>query len=305
MVVDVLQELEGRIDYDELVVASGDSDFAPLLRCVRTNGRRTMIVSAGHSAYEYRKIAHSHLPFEKLIDLIKDDTPAAIPVDRVTTAAIDEVELSGLVLLEIETRLKQADKPLCLIALEKDDKFARFNTDGTWNGYGAIAGFVGGTIKQVGATHLLVEGGYVRYRKEHEKSLPPHLSVVEGRDIIFDAMKIARLPIVNQEDWTCVLETIAEYAVERNSGNFPDDIASRDGRGWLRDRLMERNVHLSRTTIENIVTEMRGLKEWHATKDGINKMRNALFVSMLYWFGQQKINLAHDDEKQLMKWLGA
>ena len=47
IVIDVLQSLSQTTRYDEFIIASSDSDFTPLLQCLRANDRRTMIIFSG------------------------------------------------------------------------------------------------------------------------------------------------------------------------------------------------------------------------------------------------------------------
>jgi len=304
IVVDVLQNLEGRIAYDELVMAAGDSDFVPLLRCVRTNGRRTMIVSAGPTADAYRNIAHSYLPSDELIDLIRDGMPLSIPAARAVTAAGDGGEVSGLVLSEMEKRMKQSGEPLLLASLGNDEEFARFNTDGRWNGYGAMTGFLRATIQQNGATHLVVEDGWVWNREIHQRPHPTHLSAqhgVEGRDgIVLNATRIAYLPRVDQENWPRVIETFAEYA-----DNFADgQLNVTHCTTWVRDRLVEQNVHVGRATVTATFNAMTYGGVSLSDRPSKNEMRKAIFQNTISAFERQSIVLSDDEEEQLRQWLG-
>ena len=45
IVIDILQSLSRPTRYDEFIIASSDSDFTPLLQCLRANGHRTIILS--------------------------------------------------------------------------------------------------------------------------------------------------------------------------------------------------------------------------------------------------------------------
>ena len=304
IVVDVLQNLEGRVAYDELVLAAGDSDFVPLLRCVRANGRRTMIISAGPTADAYSTIAHSYLPSDELIDLIRGDMPLSKPAARAATTAGEGKKVSGQVLSEIERRLKLSGEPLLLGSLGHDEEFARFNKDGRWNGHGAMTGFLRAAIQQRGATHLVVEDGWVWNSAIHQRPHPTHLSApprVERQDgIVLNAMRIAYLPRVDQENWGRVLEAFTEYAA-----NFADDqLNVTHCTRWVRDRLVEQNVLVSRTAVS---------ATFHAiTLGGVNlndqpsqdEMRKAIFQNTLNGFERQSIVLSDDEEKQLRQWLG-
>lgn len=59
-------------EFDIAVLASGDSDFEPVVEYLRSIKKRAIIVSArGHVARELVKRAHMYLPLEKLREEIK------------------------------------------------------------------------------------------------------------------------------------------------------------------------------------------------------------------------------------------
>lgn len=61
-------------DYDVAVLASGDSDFEPVLEHLRNIKKKTIVVSArGHIARELIKCADEYLPLEKIKSEVKKE----------------------------------------------------------------------------------------------------------------------------------------------------------------------------------------------------------------------------------------
>jgi hypothetical protein len=57
MVMDVLDTLDHRTNFDEFIILSGDSDFTPVLLRLRAHDRRTVVVSVGPAAEAYKAAA--------------------------------------------------------------------------------------------------------------------------------------------------------------------------------------------------------------------------------------------------------
>lgn len=70
IVIDVLGALESPVRYDEIIVASSDSDFTPLLLKLRANDRRTTIITAGTLAPAYQAVADTYIDEQQLIALL-------------------------------------------------------------------------------------------------------------------------------------------------------------------------------------------------------------------------------------------
>ncbi len=67
IVIDVLQSLNQTTLYDEFIIASSDSDFLPLLQCLRTHNRRTMIISSRQTVQAYRNASNDFIDMANLV----------------------------------------------------------------------------------------------------------------------------------------------------------------------------------------------------------------------------------------------
>ena len=83
IVIDAMTLLEHRSRFDEFVIASGDSDFTPLLQRLRTEDRRTTIVSPGFLATAYAASADRVVDYDALQRILRAATATieAVPSD--------------------------------------------------------------------------------------------------------------------------------------------------------------------------------------------------------------------------------
>ncbi|WP_421118418.1 NYN domain-containing protein [Aquihabitans daechungensis] len=70
MVIDVLEAMAGPVPYEEVIIASSDADFTPLLVKLRANDRRTMILVTGDAADAYRTVADRCMDESELVALL-------------------------------------------------------------------------------------------------------------------------------------------------------------------------------------------------------------------------------------------
>lgn len=69
MVLDILDSLERGFHYDDFVIASADADFTPVLQRLRSQDRRTTVLTAGASAAAYRAVCDSYVSPAVLADV--------------------------------------------------------------------------------------------------------------------------------------------------------------------------------------------------------------------------------------------
>lgn len=87
MTVEILEALNRHRDIDEFILMSGDSDFTPVLRRLRAQGRRTMIIVPGFAAQAYIRVADIVVFSEKFIS-----DALGVPEQVVETSSKDSKE---------------------------------------------------------------------------------------------------------------------------------------------------------------------------------------------------------------------
>jgi len=85
MVIDVLDAIAGPVPYDEVIIASNDADFTPLLVKLRASDRRTTILTTGDPAAAYCAVADRRIDETQLVALLSPAlalVPEARPVAK-------------------------------------------------------------------------------------------------------------------------------------------------------------------------------------------------------------------------------
>jgi hypothetical protein len=100
LVIDVLDLLSGPVRYDEVIIASCDSDFTPLLIKLRSLDRRTTVVTAGKVAVPYGAAADEHIDGRGLVALLSPrlalvERPAPSAPATSTSTSTDERRAVG------------------------------------------------------------------------------------------------------------------------------------------------------------------------------------------------------------------
>lgn len=84
IVIDALDALDAPVRYDEIIVASSDADFTPLLLKLRADDRRTTIMTANDPVPAYQAVADRHIGGRSLISLL---VPVASAQANLSSAA--------------------------------------------------------------------------------------------------------------------------------------------------------------------------------------------------------------------------
>ncbi|MBX7482053.1 NYN domain-containing protein [Qipengyuania qiaonensis] len=249
MVVDALELLDHRTHFDEFVLASGDSDFTPLLQKLRAEDRRITIVSPGYLSAAYTSIADRIVGFEAITELLRADADLALGgVDKSGPSQVEteqedsRAEFSSL----IRTRYQEASAPLNLAALALDA--ARKCVDAKQSGWFGAGSFT--------AAVVALDLPNVQFSQHHmwdaERHQPPSADRTdESAGLPADVGLLAReldLPRIDRADWPKVFAVLAQYAMTHE---FNLTEATR----WCRDALAGEGVEVGRNSLAYV---MRG-----------------------------------------------
>ena len=93
MTVDIMTALRATTRYDEVAIASSDSDFTHLLQVVRADDRRILMIATSGTAVAYQSLADTYLDEQDVLDLMREpeDSDSTPPVEgpREEAAATD------------------------------------------------------------------------------------------------------------------------------------------------------------------------------------------------------------------------
>lgn len=245
IVIDVLTTLERRASLDEVIIASSDADFSPLLQRLRADDLRTCILTAGATAPAYAAIAHQHLDEEEVIRLIHDEVPVVQDSDpwRVdedggsgpaAAASIDlRVVEEGAIAL-VRQLVADAQEPLLLsnlgLALHRQN--GESIRSSRWFGANTLSAFA---VRSVPGLALGPEHVWDPERHAPPASSPEVVDPTAGAEAeLFEQVRaLTDLPRLAPEVWPTVFEVLAEqldgttFHLSEASASARDELALR------------------------------------------------------------------------------
>jgi len=324
IVVDILKDIDGRFEYDELVIMGGDSDFVPLLQYIRAKGKRIVLVNDERTELNPQSSMvtayHSYEHLYELIDSImpnEQHSEIFLGATKKTTRLVEAAKI-------IKEAVVAGDRPILMTVLEKDH-LGEFNEDKSWNGYRTMTGFVTAALNKVGHNNLIARGGWIWDTEKHQEPEPTHSSNFfnfhYAPEIIQNAMKITFFPKIDMEHWDRVLDGFAEYFMA-----FPNEnsVFSTLHSGlavsfqmsqctmWVQEYLARRDINIGRGklysvifTIKNGEMNISNRRRWPLTTEIIkNLMRDAIIKKTMSDFkNTSKEDVSETDKKQLEQWI--
>lgn len=299
IVIDALDLLGHRTRFDEFVIASGDSDFTPVLQRLRAEDRRTTIVSPGFLAAAYSASADRVVDFEALRQLLRPEAldaiaePPVAPVGQLDDAMDGQAEFAAFV----RRRYLEASGPLELATLAKDvDRAVPEARANAWLGRGTFS-------KAVMALDL----PHVRFSHHHlwdeERHQPPAGATADEDAGLPPAVSLLTrsldLPRISRGDWPKVLEVIAEYSA---SHQFNLNEATR----WCRDRLADGGTKVARVSIAYVVrgVQLGGLKLGADTAPTAAEVGLAFLGSVMERAASAGLPMDEEAERTVAGWFG-
>lgn len=246
IVVDALDLLDHRTRFDEFVLASGDSDFTPLLQRLRAEDRRIMIVSPGYLSSAYMALADSIVGFEAIRTLVAADADEPSGTGRGsnrdgTAKGNEDSEVTKAAFTEfVRRKYAESSGPLNLaaLALEAARTFPGAKQS-QWYGHGSFSAAV-----------AALELAHVRFSQHHVWDDDRHQAPAgatsgeamrqpEPVELLSRALD---LPRIKQEHWPKLFGVLASYAA---ASEFHLTEATRE----CRDALASEGVPVARAAI--------------------------------------------------------
>lgn len=246
MVIDVMTLLDGPGTYDEIIIASSDSDFTPLLRLLRAQDIRTGVISSGDAVAAYKSVAALYVDSERLIELVNEDAPELLPVP---TPAADRDPAAGGCADQAAAIVRQiidhATAPVHLPPLGNrlSRQFRDEINSTNWFGAGSLSGFISAELD----SGLMVSGQYVWDPARHATPEERSSTVIRLPESIEDTWRTLELPRLDAPVWHALFEALADYVATHERFNLTECTA------WVRDRLVERRQAASRTAVGYVV----------------------------------------------------
>ena len=300
MVVDALDLLGHRTHFDEFVLASGDSDFTPLLQRLRAEDRRITIISPGYLSSAYTAIADRVVDFDGMMDLLAADANAASDGDEQRDAIDGPVNLSdskAQFAELIRKRYAQAGTALNLAALAFEA--ARTCPGAKQSGWFGTASF--------SAAVSALDLPNVRFSQHHmwdsERHEPPTAERSNnGSEFPPPVALLSReldLPRIEQADWPKVFDVLSRYA-KNHEFNLTE--ATR----WCRDTLADEGVQTARNAVGYImrVAQFGGARLDANVAPEPDDLGRAFLGAVLDRASAIGLTLSPDAEDAVAQWLG-
>lgn len=261
IVIDVLAALDAPVRYDEIIVASSDADFTPLLVKLRSEDRRTTIITAGVLAPAYQAVADRYIDVQSLISLLVpspdtgDDADAACP----SAAASATEHSSEAAPLDVagppEQAAAQAHAVLTSLMSGVPDPVnlafagsALHQVVGgdviratNWFGHRTLTEFI-----KASDPDLRVTANQVWDPSRHEEPAQKATPAPEMPTFITDLRAAIDMPLLPSASWDASFRALAEYAATHT-------FALTEATAWTRDRLAEQGHAVGRQVLGFII----------------------------------------------------
>ncbi len=294
IVIDVLEFLGSNIRYDEFIIASSDSDFAPLCQHLRARDRQAVIISAGPTSVAYRNIANSYLDAAEMIDLFKGGEQMeeiAPPVKELDAQWKDEGEKLWCVAKNL---IDNSDEPILLSYLGSKLrlKFGEVIDESNWFGSGGLSDFMRSMSAE--KSGIRIEGNHAWNASKH----PDPMQYGHLPELIAQFCRVTDFPRISSKDCDAVIKKIADYAT-KHEFNFTECSM------WTRDHLVEDGFQVGRKAINYLIrgTLLGGKSLDSQPPPSVDDIRNALVKNLVDRANALSLELPDNAEAKLNNWL--
>ncbi len=298
IVIDALGLLDHRTRFDEFVIASGDSDFTPLLQRLRAEDRRTTIVSPGYLATAYAAFADRIVDYDALQKLLAADTAPPTQGGTALSASPGEpIHDDDAARFQdiVRRRYEEASGPISLaaLALETGRAIAGAKQSG-WFGRGSFSAAVVG-----------LDLPHARFSQHHvwdeERHQPPVASATEGGAVLPPAVlalvRAIDLPRIGREEWSKLFGVLSRYA----DGH---DFSLTEATKWCRDALLVEGVQVARKAIGYVIrgAQLGGVRLDTSPPPTAHAISEAFLSSLLSRTAGLSVPMDEEAEAEVVRW---
>ncbi|MCD0452972.1 NYN domain-containing protein [Actinocorallia sp. API 0066] len=253
IVIDALDALHSGTGYEEFVIASGDSDMAPLLQRLRRADRRTMVVSPANAAEGFTAIADLSLGSQQFLALLEDDIADYDDPDAAEAAEFETgPPLDGAASPDrraafralVAAAYAEATGPLNLATLAHRARAELGDSAQVADWFGA--GSFRRAVQSLDLPHLRISHNALWDESRHSAPAAPGAQAVALPEPVERLAEAQSLPRIPAAWWPQIYAALAEYAATR-SFNLTECTS------WTRDLLRERGYAVSRNVVGFVV----------------------------------------------------
>lgn len=239
IVIDALDLLGSPCGYEEFVIGSGDSDFAPLLHRLRAQDRRITIISPGYASPAYTSLADRIIGFEGIESILwpepEQPTESVAPTDATHDAFA----------AFIRNRYDESTEPLNLSTLSQEAlRVVSGARDSDWFGAGSFTR----AVRLLNLPNVRLSQHLLWDEVRHAAPPSSESPVGDGSipEPVMTLVRLLDLPRLRQEDWQPLFAILARYAAEF-SFNLTESTR------WSRDMLAEDGISVPRMAVSFVV----------------------------------------------------
>lgn len=299
--LDVMDLLQAGFGVDEVIVASGDSDFTPLLTRLRMRHVGTYVITGGDAARAYTSVADGHMDENDLAELV-----VGKPADAF--AGSEEEALEALVAL-VQRLLDESDGQVLLshVGLQAHERFKQTIQDTRWFGQKTLAGALRDrfalTPYYVYDPERVEAPADTRQAEADEAASTPigPAGRADAREavpeIVVAVEKIVGMPRLTADQWRVLLGVLADYS-ELHSFNLTECTA------WARDRMADAGVPTGRQSVAWVVRGATFGGAALTVPQSARSIATAVVANTLRLADNAQMDVSADDRRTLATYLG-
>ncbi len=248
LAMDALDGIGSPAAYEEFVIASGDSDFTPLLVRLRAEGRRTTVVTASEAVEAFISVPDLVIGGDDLVALVQGEEVERDDDSPVPSSAGEDGsdEPEALAVATIRSHYESAREPINLSGLAAVVRRRLADGPSTgledWFGHTGFKRFLG----SVELSHAAISQYHLWDQLRH---VPPAEAIGDGGipDAVVRLTKLLKVPPLEPARWNAIHRALAEYAGRGEPFNLSE--CSR----WARDRLSAGDLRVSRGAVSLVI----------------------------------------------------
>lgn len=294
MAVDMLGYLDHRIDYDEFIVMSSDSDFTPVLVKLREYDKSTFVVSTGFSSVAFRNSADIVMDQVGFIDILESLQEAGgIEKPILSARKLDEAALAAEIAEFAKGMIKEHGNQIVSAGLASAirSKYAKAAGIDTWFGKRKFSDFLLG----LGIPNLEIDAtvpGYVRIGEGAPVEKAPACGGFLER-----LHQILDVPVLPAETYSAFFEELKAYT-SAHAYSLTECSKS------LRDAMVKKGFPFSRGAANFILIGLGRKNVLKSAAADVAVYREAFFSNVQGLMDAAQVNYAEDDLRQLRRMLG-
>jgi hypothetical protein len=294
IVIDILTSLETGNPIDEIVIASSDADFTPLLHLLRARDRRTVVMSASQVSSAYEAVADEYLGPESMISLMSPPKPSQLA----STPSGDPGADAQRIILDL---VADSDDPVQLphVGIAVRAVLNGEVDDSSWFGHRSLSAFARSLATGNGRT-LEADQRFLWDPDRHDPpdddlSDDPHRNLPQA---IRDLRSTTDFPPLPSETWPVLFEALADHAATEVFSLSSCTMS-------IRDRLRETPTPVSRQIVGHVVkgAKLGGVRLDAHPPPSAAEIRSAFMASVVDRHESGGLQLRSDEEATLDRWL--